>query len=427
MQRGPGCAPAPPAHPASPPCPSGAVPGSSCHGVRAGSDAAGRGAGGSEEPAQPAAPVERRRSPRLGGGRRCPAAPRARLCGKGRESLCSGGGGVRLGGGGGSGSGRQRELLGGSRRRGVGTAAALWTGALRDSFGLEELQLRPPRLPRGRLGAGGLARAGIPQLCPPDEGELLLARRSINPGGLAQLAPPAAEAHPGALSTCLEPAGLCGAVASQEGAAELVAPAQHVLEGLLQGSPHRGASDQPARGLGPCAALGPRRPPQGSRRGLLFQAGPCGAASSLRRRLRRPPRPSSAMGSRQRRLQPTGGGSHIHGEVVVLKEQVEVESQHREGLDEQQQLVRELGERALAQGEEGRGRIQHGDDTCETRRAAEGAARAQPPRASRAARAAPSRFELCWGGTAGSDALAQHGNPRRAPWAERVRDYRPGR
>lgn len=49
---------------------------------------------------------------------------------------------------------------------------------------------------------------------------------------------------------------------------------------------------------------------------------------------------------------------------MVLEEQVEVEGQHREGLEEQQQFVGEVGERALAQSKESRRKIQHGDDTC---------------------------------------------------------------
>ena len=40
---------------------------------------------------------------------------------------------------------------------------------------------------------------------------------------------------------------------------------------------------------------------------------------------------------------------------MVFEEQVKVESQHREGLDEQQQFISEVGKRALAQGKEGRG------------------------------------------------------------------------
>lgn len=50
---------------------------------------------------------------------------------------------------------------------------------------------------------------------------------------------------------------------------------------------------------------------------------------------------------------------------MVLEEQVEVEGQHREGLDEQQQFVSKMGERALAQSKESRRKIQHGDDTYE--------------------------------------------------------------
>lgn len=60
-----------------------------------------------------------------------------------------------------------------------------------------------------------------------------------------------------------------------------------------------------------------------------------------------------------------GQRSCIHGEVMVFKEQVKVECQHREGLDEQQQFISEVGKRALAQGKEGRGKIEHGYYTYE--------------------------------------------------------------
>lgn len=197
----------------------------------------------------------------------------------------------------------QDEVFRGRGPRGISTAAGVRTGEFRDSFGLKELQLRASRLACRCLGSRHLARAGILrsrlQLRPPDKGELFLARSSINPGGLAQLGPPATRASRCIPRACLGPAGLWGAVSSQESTTELIAPPQHVLEGLLQGSPHLGAGDQAARsclGLGPRGFLHTSCPPQSIRGHLVFQAGPCSAALALQRRLHNPSSLSRVMG-----------------------------------------------------------------------------------------------------------------------------------